>query len=201
MPAAARFAAMAAPVPELDPDVLRSSTYGLRHRPPRPDQPLVDRVDRKLAHSLRFVFPRMTAPASRSLATMNASAGATRAVERERPGGGGHPAGDGDVVLHQNRECRAARPGPCPPCARRRARPPRRPRRGWPRSPTGARVPAGRSPRYAPGTSRSATWTCPARRSSAVADRRWSARSARSPLIGDCPGQVGVPGTVPRQSG
>src|SRR4029077_9216157 len=58
MPAAARFAAMAAPVPELDPDVLRSSTYGLRHRPPRPDQPLVDRVDRKFAHSLRFVFPR-----------------------------------------------------------------------------------------------------------------------------------------------
>src|SRR6187399_53332 len=76
MPAAARLAAMAAPVPELDPDVLRSSTYGFRQRPPRPDQPLVDRVDRKLAHSLRFVFPRITAPASRSLATMNASAGA-----------------------------------------------------------------------------------------------------------------------------
>jgi hypothetical protein len=57
----------------------------LRQRPPRPDQPLVDRVDRKLAHSLRFVFPRMTAPASCSLAMMNASAGATEPSSASDP--------------------------------------------------------------------------------------------------------------------
>src|SRR3954454_17574269 len=40
-PAAARFAAIDAPVPELEPQALRSSAYGLRVRPPRPLQPLV----------------------------------------------------------------------------------------------------------------------------------------------------------------
>src|SRR5207302_564825 len=38
--AAQRFAATAAPDPELDPDGLRSSAYGLRVCPPRPLQPL-----------------------------------------------------------------------------------------------------------------------------------------------------------------
>ena len=80
---------MAAPVPELDPDVLRSSAYGLRHSPPRPDQPLVDCVERKFAHSLRFVFPRMTAPASRSRRDDERVGRGDGAVERERPGGGG----------------------------------------------------------------------------------------------------------------
>ena len=41
--------------------------------PPLELQPEVERVERKFAHSLRFVLPRMTAPASRSRATMNAS--------------------------------------------------------------------------------------------------------------------------------
>src|SRR4029077_10884387 len=41
-PTAAKFAAIAAPVPELEPHGLRSSAYGLRTRPPRPLQPLVD---------------------------------------------------------------------------------------------------------------------------------------------------------------
>src|SRR6478672_13870140 len=63
--AAARFAAIAAPDPELDPDGLRSSAYGFLVCPPRPLQPLVEWVDRKFAHSLRFVFPRSTAPDSR----------------------------------------------------------------------------------------------------------------------------------------
>src|SRR3954463_6059662 len=63
---AARLAAIAAPDPELEPDVLRSSAYGFRARPPRPLHPLAAWVERKFAHSLRFVFPRMTAPASRS---------------------------------------------------------------------------------------------------------------------------------------
>src|SRR3954453_14125565 len=73
MPTAARFAAIADPVPELDPQALRSSTYGFFVSPPRPDQPLVECVERKFAHSLRLVFPKITAPASRSRETMNAS--------------------------------------------------------------------------------------------------------------------------------
>src|SRR5215470_19624064 len=68
-----RLAETATPEPELEPQGLRSSAYGLRVNPPRPLQPLVEWVDRKLAHSLRFVLPRMIAPASRSLFTMNAS--------------------------------------------------------------------------------------------------------------------------------
>src|SRR6478752_4931311 len=63
---AAKLAEVAAPEPELDPHGLRSSTYGLRHCPPRPLQPLDECVDRRFAHSLRFVLPSITAPASRS---------------------------------------------------------------------------------------------------------------------------------------
>src|SRR5947209_11581364 len=73
IPIAARFAAIADPVPELEPQALRSSTYGFFVNPPRPLQPLVECVDRKFAHSLRFVLPRITAPASRKRDTMNAS--------------------------------------------------------------------------------------------------------------------------------
>src|SRR6187200_1102398 len=74
-PMAARFAAIAAPVPELDPHGLRSSAYGFFTRPPRALHPLVECVDRKFAHSLRLVLPRMMAPAVRSCETMNASRG------------------------------------------------------------------------------------------------------------------------------
>ena len=73
--AAARFAATATADPELEPEGLRSSAYGFRVCPPRALQPLEECDDRKLAHSLRFVLPRMTAPALRSRVTMNASAG------------------------------------------------------------------------------------------------------------------------------
>src|SRR5438046_10767811 len=55
---AQRFAATATAEPELEPEGLRSSAYGFRVSPPRPLQPLVECVDRKLAHSLRFVLPR-----------------------------------------------------------------------------------------------------------------------------------------------
>src|SRR5436305_15305950 len=65
MPTAAKFAAIADPVPELDPHAFRSRTYGFFVSPPRPDQPLVECVDRKLAHSVRLVFPRIAAPPSR----------------------------------------------------------------------------------------------------------------------------------------
>src|SRR5687768_12289783 len=42
----ARLAATATADPELDPQGLRSSTYGFRHCPPRALHPLDDRVDR-----------------------------------------------------------------------------------------------------------------------------------------------------------
>src|SRR5690606_2545168 len=63
--AAARLADTATALPELEPQGLRSSAYGLRVWPPRPLQPEVECRERKLAHSLRLVLPRMTAPASR----------------------------------------------------------------------------------------------------------------------------------------
>src|SRR5437899_3745758 len=74
--AAHNAAAPAAPEPELDPDGLRSRAYGFFVWPPRPLHPLDEWVDRKFAHSLRFVFPSTIAPASRSRSTMNASLGA-----------------------------------------------------------------------------------------------------------------------------
>src|SRR5215831_19960651 len=76
MPAAARFAEIPAPVPELDPHGLRSSAYGFFVRPPRPLHPLVEWLERIVAHSLRLVFPRIIAPAARSFrATAESCAG------------------------------------------------------------------------------------------------------------------------------
>src|SRR5208337_3610890 len=75
MAKAQKFAETAAPDPELEPHGLRSSAYGLRVSPPRPLQPLVECDDRMLAHSLKLVLPRITAPASRSIFTTNASLG------------------------------------------------------------------------------------------------------------------------------
>ena len=49
-----------------------------------PDQPLVEWNERKFAHSLRFVLPRITAPASRNFLATVESCGAgfpTRASE------------------------------------------------------------------------------------------------------------------------
>src|SRR5579872_6680935 len=68
MAAAQRFAETAAPDPELDPQGFRLSAQGFFVRPPRPLHPLVEWLERILAHSLRLVLPRMTAPAARSLA-------------------------------------------------------------------------------------------------------------------------------------
>src|ERR1700737_4300997 len=73
---AVKFAEEAAPDPELDPHGFRLIPYGLLHCPPRPDHPLVGVRERKLAHSLRVVFPRMTAPAARSRAATVESRGA-----------------------------------------------------------------------------------------------------------------------------
>ncbi len=71
--AAARLAATAAPLPELDPQALRSSTYGFFTRPPMADQPLIECELRMFAHSLKLALPRMTAPAARNRATTGAS--------------------------------------------------------------------------------------------------------------------------------
>src|SRR6266436_8593573 len=72
-----RFAETATAEPELEPDGLRSKAYGLFVCPPRPLQPLEERSPRKLAHSLRLVFPRITAPASRSFRATHESCGGT----------------------------------------------------------------------------------------------------------------------------
>ena len=83
--AAARLAAAAAPEPELDPDGLRLSAYGFFVWPPRPLQPLDPCVERKFAHSLKLVLPRMTAPASRRRSTMNASRGGRAPANASEP--------------------------------------------------------------------------------------------------------------------
>ena len=103
-PTVARLAATPAPVPELDPHGERSSTYGLRVCPPTPLHPLDERVERKLAHSLRLALPTTTAPAARSRATTNASAGAMHAGEGARAGRRRHPVGRADVALDQDRD-------------------------------------------------------------------------------------------------
>ena len=76
-------AATATAEPELDPDGLRPGPRGLTAWPPTVLQPLVERVERKLAHSDRFALPMITAPASRSLATRNASSGSVPASAGE----------------------------------------------------------------------------------------------------------------------
>src|SRR5216117_474515 len=84
-PTAAKFAASAAAVPELEPQGLRSSTYGFLHWPPRALHPLEELLDRKLAHSERFAFPSMTAPAARSRAATPASAGGFAPTSASEP--------------------------------------------------------------------------------------------------------------------
>ena len=83
--AAHRFAATATPEPELEPHGLRSSAYGLRVWPPRLLHPLTEWVERKFAHSLRLVLPRMTAPASRSLRATVASCAAIEPSSASEP--------------------------------------------------------------------------------------------------------------------
>src|SRR5215468_9018480 len=67
-PTAVRLADTEAAEPELEPQALRSTEYGLWVSPPRPDQPLVEEKERKFAHSERLVFPRITAPPARNFA-------------------------------------------------------------------------------------------------------------------------------------
>ena len=58
-----RLADTATPEPELEPHGLRSRTYGFYVWPPKPLQPRVDELPRKFAHSLKFDFAIITAPA------------------------------------------------------------------------------------------------------------------------------------------
>src|SRR6266542_4806629 len=83
--AAHRFAEGAAPEPELDPHGLWSSTYGFKHWPARALHPLDDWKERKLAHSERFVLPRMTAPTSRSCLAMKESLGTFEPTSAREP--------------------------------------------------------------------------------------------------------------------
>src|SRR5438046_671849 len=98
-PSAAKFAAIAAAVPELEPQGLRSSTYGFLHWPPRALHPLDELLDRKLAHSERFAFPSRTAPAARSRAATAASAGGFAPTRAKDPAGGAIRAAAARVAL------------------------------------------------------------------------------------------------------
>ena len=80
-----RLAVTAAAEPELEPDVFLSSAYGFLVSPPLPLHPLVEWFERMFAHSLRFVFPSMTAPARRSCFTRNASAGGFEPTSASEP--------------------------------------------------------------------------------------------------------------------
>src|SRR3989442_4069299 len=82
---AAKFADAAAAEPELEPQALRSSEYGLWLNPPRPDHPLVEKKERKFAHSERLVLPRITAPPARSCAATVESAVAGRPPSANDP--------------------------------------------------------------------------------------------------------------------
>src|SRR6266851_4106814 len=85
MAAAQRFAETPAPEPELEPQGLRSSAYGFLVRPPRPLHPLVEWLQRMLAHSLRLVLPRMTAPAARNLCATQESFGGLEPTRANEP--------------------------------------------------------------------------------------------------------------------
>ena len=89
--------------------------------PPRPLQPDVERVERKLAHSLRLVLPRITAPAARRRCTRKASRWRLVVGERERAGRVDHRRRV-DVVLQQHRDAVQRAAHACRPCVRRRAR-------------------------------------------------------------------------------
>ncbi len=102
-PAAARLAAIALAVPELEPQALRSSAYGLLVSPPRALQPEVEWTERKLAHSLRLVLPRITAPAARRRCDHEGVALGSVLRQRQRAGGIHHRRGV-DVVLEQHRD-------------------------------------------------------------------------------------------------
>src|SRR3990167_11366974 len=70
--AQANPAATAAPLPDDDPQAVRSSACGLRVSPPIALHPLDEERSRILAHSERLVLPSTTPPAARSRAISGA---------------------------------------------------------------------------------------------------------------------------------
>lgn len=72
------------PLPELEPDGLPFTRYGLVHCPPRPENP-AGTLPRMADHSLRDAFPRRMAPAERSLAATIASRGTTDPTSASEP--------------------------------------------------------------------------------------------------------------------
>ncbi len=72
VPSTPMLAAIATPVPPLEPPGVRVRSYGFSTCPPRL---LIDMPPR--ANSWRFAFARMSAPALRMRSTVNASAGGT----------------------------------------------------------------------------------------------------------------------------
>src|SRR5580704_7236462 len=85
MATAQRFAEMPAPEPELEPQGLRSSAYGFFVRPPRPLHPLVEWLERILAHSLGFDLARISAPAARSFCATYESFGGFAPTNASEP--------------------------------------------------------------------------------------------------------------------
>src|SRR3954464_4646090 len=68
----ARCAAIAAPEPELEPQAVRALFAGFTARPPTALQPLDEVSERKLAHSERFAFARITRPEASRRSTSGA---------------------------------------------------------------------------------------------------------------------------------
>ena len=83
-------AATAAPLPDDDPQAFLSIACGLRTRPPTALQPLVERLERMLAHSDRLVLPSTTPPASRSRAISGASRPVMLSLSARLPAVVGH---------------------------------------------------------------------------------------------------------------
>src|SRR5207237_10709998 len=75
----------APPGPEHESDGVRFSAWGCSDWPPRALQPLEECVERKFAHSLRFVLPRITTPAARRRAMSGASCGAYQPSRAREP--------------------------------------------------------------------------------------------------------------------
>ena len=75
----------AAPLPELEPHAVQDGSNGLLVSPPTELQPLEEEVERKLAHSDRFVFPTMMAPTLRNRATTGASCAAILLIKASEP--------------------------------------------------------------------------------------------------------------------
>src|SRR5260370_6050544 len=82
---AQRFAALPTAEPELDPHGSKLSRYGSRVKPPRALQPLNGALPREFAHSERFAFPRITAPAARKRLTTTESEGTVLPTSASEP--------------------------------------------------------------------------------------------------------------------